>query len=418
MNHTVAAIFDRYGDAQSAMNALFNDGFTRADVKLSPAEESTDARQQALGERSAAPAEGESWGIGDFFRSLFSSDQHSDDAGMYSEAVRRGGYLLSIDAATEEQADRAADILAQYQPVDLDQRAGQWRSAGWTGYQANSPIYTAEETRNELEGYSSTTTIAGATPSAAAASSGAASASTSPPSATPQSAQTGEAIPVVEEQLQVGKRAVQRGGVRIYRHVTETPVQESVQLREEHVSVQRTPVDQPASAADIDAFKEGTLEVRETAEEAVVGKTARVVEEVQVGKEVTERTETISDTVRRTDVEVEPLGSQATAGSGTSAATVGTSGTTGTTAATGAIGDDLYRQHWQSAYGSSGGQYEDYASAYRYGADLAGRKQYQGYRWDELEPQVRADWETSHQGSPWERTKQAVRYGWEKMSGR
>ncbi len=400
MNQTVAAIFDRYGDAQSAMNALFNEGFTRADVKLSPAGESADARQQALGERSAAPAEGERWGIGDFFRSLFSSDQHSDDAGMYSEAVRRGGYLLSIDAATEEQADRAADILAQFQPVDLDQRAGQWRSTGWTGYEATAPIYTAEETRNELEGYRSSTTIAGVTPAAPATAPGATASPTaesSQSSLSHQTTQAGDAMPVVEEQLQVGKRAVQRGGVRIYRHVTETPVQESVQLREEHVLVQRTPVDQPASAADIDAFKEGTLEVRATAEEAVVGKTARVVEEVRVGKEVTERTETISDTVRRTDVEVEPLGAQA---------------------ATGSIGDDLYRQHWQSAYGSSGGQYEDYASAYRYGADLAGRKQYQGYRWDELEPQVRADWETSHQGSPWESTKQAVRYGWEKMSGR
>jgi hypothetical protein len=48
---------------------------------------------------------------------------------------------------------------------------------------------------------------------------------------------------------------------------------------------------------------------------------------------------------------------------------------------------------------------------------MAGQKQYQGYRWDELEPQVRRDWEASHQESPWERTKQAVRYGWEKMAG-
>ncbi len=392
MNHTVAAIFDSYGEAQSAMNALFNEGFTRADVKLSPAEETSEARQQALSEQASDKHEG--WGIGDFFRSLFSSDQHSDDAGMYSEAVRRGSYLLSVDASTEDQADRAADILGRFHPVDLDQRAGQWRSAGWTGYQSGSPIYTAEESRNEMAGYTSKTTVSGTaagtgTTATAAVAPGAVQGKTD--------VQAGEAIPVVEEQLQVGKRAVVRGGVRIYRHVTETPVQESVQLREEHVSVQRTPVDQPASAADIDAFKEGTVEVRETAEEPVVAKTARVVEEVRVGKEVTERTETVSDTVRRTDVEVEQLGAQA---------------------ATGTASDDVFRQHWQSAYGNSGGKYEDYASAYRYGANLAGQKQYHGYRWDELEPQVRSDWEASHQGSPWERTRQAVRYGWEKMTGR
>ena len=374
MSNTVAAIFDSYGDTQSAMNALFSEGFTRADVKLSPADETTEARQQALRERPAAAKEG--WGIGDFFRTLFGSDQGGDDAGMYSEALRRGAYLLSVDATSQEQADRAADILARFRPVDLDERAGHWRSAGWTGYQSGSPVYTAEESRKESAGYSGKATVSGT------------GAATAP---------TGEAIPVVEEQLQVGKRAVVRGGVRIYRHVTETPVQESVQLREEHVSVQRTPVDQPASSVDIDTFKEGTIEVRETAEEPVVAKTARVVEEVRVGKEVTERTETISDTVRRTDVEVEQLGAQAAAG---------------------IASDDVFRQHWQGAYGSSGGQYEDYASAYRYGANLAGQKQYQGYRWDELEPKVRSDWEASHQESPWERTRQAVRYGWEKMTGR
>jgi len=56
-----------------------------------------------------------------------------------------------------------------------------------------------------------------------------------------------------------------------------------------------------------EAFREGTLEVTERAEEAVVSKTARVVEEVVVGKQVEEHTETIRDTVRRTDVDVQEV---------------------------------------------------------------------------------------------------------------
>ncbi len=383
MNHTVAAIFDSYGDAQSAMNALFNEGFASADVKLSPSDDSSEARERAL-RGGSAPAES-GWGIGEFFRSLFGADQHSDDAGMYAEAIRRGSYLVTIAAATEAQADQAVSVVMRFSPVDLSPRAEHWRSRGWTGYQSASPVYTDDEIRNEQAAYQSKTTIAGTTPQATVTRGAADIAS-------------GEAtLPIVEEQLQVGKRVVNRGGVRIYRHVTETPVQESVQLQEERVTVTRTPVDQPASAADIGALKEGVTEIRETAEEAVVAKTARVVEEVRVAKEVTEHTETISDTVRRADVEVEPLGTQA---------------------GTGVASEDVFRQHWQSAYGSSGGKYEDYASAYRYGANLAGQQQYQGYRWDELEPQVRTDWEASHQGSPWERTRQAVRYGWEKMTGR
>lgn len=52
--------------------------------------------------------------------------------------------------------------------------------------------------------------------------------------------------------------------------------------------------------ADFANFKEGTFEVRETAEEALVGKTARAVEEVRIGKESTVHEETVRDTVRKT----------------------------------------------------------------------------------------------------------------------
>lgn len=89
--------------------------------------------------------------------------------------------------------------------------------------------------------------------------------------------------------------------------VTEKPVEETVILREEHVNVERRPVDKPLGAVGPDAFKEGVIEVAETGEEAIVSKQARVVEEVVVGKQVTEREETIRDTVKRTDVEVEQL---------------------------------------------------------------------------------------------------------------
>ncbi len=115
------------------------------------------------------------------------------------------------------------------------------------------------------------------------------------------------ALPVIEERIRVGKRQVERGGVRVQQHVTEKPVEETVTLREEHVSVERRPVDKPLGAVGPDAFKEGVIEVTETSEEAVVNKQARVVEEVVVGKDVTERAETVRDTVKRTDVEVEQL---------------------------------------------------------------------------------------------------------------
>ena len=114
-------------------------------------------------------------------------------------------------------------------------------------------------------------------------------------------------IPIVEEELVVGKREVNRGGVRVYRRMVEIPVEESIQLREEHVTVERRPVDRAVTEQDL-AFQGGhTIELTETAEEAVVGKSAYVVEEVHIGKQASERTERIHDTVRRTEVQLEEI---------------------------------------------------------------------------------------------------------------
>ncbi len=114
-------------------------------------------------------------------------------------------------------------------------------------------------------------------------------------------------IPIVEEELAVGKREVQRGGVRVYSRVVETPVEETVVLREEHATVERHPVNRPVTEADLEALRIQSVEVTETVEVPVVEKTARVVEEVLVSKETSERTQQIADSVRKTQVEVEQL---------------------------------------------------------------------------------------------------------------
>lgn len=116
-------------------------------------------------------------------------------------------------------------------------------------------------------------------------------------------------IPIVQEELEVGKRQVQSGGAHIRTGVIETPVEQTVNLREEHVSVTRHAVDESVMNGAA-AFQEQSFEVTETDEVPVVSKFARVVEEVVVGKTATERTETVRDTVRRTDVEIDDLGAK------------------------------------------------------------------------------------------------------------
>lgn len=114
-------------------------------------------------------------------------------------------------------------------------------------------------------------------------------------------------IPVIEEELQVGKRAVESGGVKVKTNITEHPVEETVRLREENVTVDRRPVDRAVSQGDLNKITEGEIRIPVVEEVPIVAKEARVVEEIVINKDVTERTETVSDTVRRTDVEVEDL---------------------------------------------------------------------------------------------------------------
>ncbi|KAA3436933.1 DUF2382 domain-containing protein [Rufibacter hautae] len=114
-------------------------------------------------------------------------------------------------------------------------------------------------------------------------------------------------IPIIEENLQVGKEEVETGGVHISSHMVERPVEEHVRLRQERVVVERTPVDRPVSERDLDNFREGEIELTEHAEVPVVNKEARVVEEVYFEKEVEEHDEVIRDTVRSTEVETDDL---------------------------------------------------------------------------------------------------------------
>jgi len=369
MENTVVGVYDSYTQAQNVVNELQACGFSRSDIQLSPETAPTTGQAATSDQQSSS-------GISNFFRSLFGMNEDAD-TGTYSEAVQRGHCVVTVNAPSDEMRERAADVMNRFSPIDIDERASQWRSEGWTGYAQPSAGQQAEA------------------------------------GATTQGTTTEEArIPIVEEELRVGKRAVQRGGVRIYQRVTETPVQESVNLRQEQVTVERQPVDQPATEADMAAFKEGTVELREMAEEPVVAKTAHVVEEVVVGKEVTQETADIKDTVRKTEVDVEQLGPEDKAQAATTATRTDYADTTMT------ADDADYRTHWQTAYSTSGGRYEDYDAAYRYGSTMAGSERFKNYRWEDVEPDIRSDWERSHPESTWEKVKDAVRYGAERVTGR
>lgn len=204
-------------------------------------------------------------GIGDritnFFNSLFGDDEET--ARTYTNAASDADAILTVQVDSSERAREAQAIFDRHDAIDAEDgtRSFGQQTAGGRDSQAT--------------------------------------------------------IPVIEEKMNVNKREVERGGARIRSRIVEKPVEASVRLREEHVVVNRRPVDREVTDADRANFRPGEMEITEHAEVPVIGKEARVVEEVEVGRTVAERDETVRDTVRSTDVDVEKIDSETDARSRT-----------------------------------------------------------------------------------------------------
>ncbi|GAB3724316.1 DUF2382 domain-containing protein [Spirosoma lituiforme] len=289
---TVIGVFDNASDAQDAVDKLISNGFSRDSIDLSTqaASDFTDTDTTRADRDDAHDS-----GIGGFFSSLFGSD--SDDSKKYSHAASRSS-IVTVHAQSSDEAEQAADLLDEYGAVDVDERAAEY---GYTNQNLTS------DAPNSVDQYNAASVGVPATGVGATGTGYGVTDDLTNTTDRLSSTEPDQTIKVIEENLEVGKREVERGGVRVRSRIIERPVEESVRLREERVHVQRTPVNRPATAADLNAFQEGSIELVEHAEVPVVSKTANVVEEISVGKEVNERVETVRDTVRSTDVEVENL---------------------------------------------------------------------------------------------------------------
>lgn len=274
MTQTITAMFDTRAHAMEAYEKLVAAGIPQASIRLTP---ETDAAYT----RSERSSYDHTRDEGGFWTSLKDMFLPEEDRYTYAEGMSRGSIMLS---ATVEDAHvaKAMDVLEEAGAVNIDEREAAWRQEGWAGYKAPSMATGAAATAGTAVGAASTASTA-----------------------TAAAGRSNEAIPIVEERLNVGKRVTEHGRVRLRSYVVETPVSEQVSLRDETVHVDRRSVDRPVTAADEALFKERTIEAVERDEEAVVSKEARVTGEVGLRKEVEQRTETVTDKVRRTEVEVE-----------------------------------------------------------------------------------------------------------------
>jgi len=288
MRQTVVGIFDSESEAQNAVLKLESDGFMRENIDLSG---------RMSGDSNRENARDEDFGdkIGNFFNSLFGSD--NNDARNYSEVARRGT-VVTVHTDSEDEAERAVDILDLYGAVDVNDRVGSYQdNLNDNQYNTTRSSETYGTVNPDLNREYDTDTIR------------------NPNLNTNEEFRESDwdenrtdrenTIPIVEEQMNVGKREVETGGVKVRSRIIERPMEETLRLRTERVNIERNPVNRPANESDIQNFKEGTIEMNQREEVPVVNKEAQVVEEVSVGKNVEEKTETIRDTVRKTEVDVE-----------------------------------------------------------------------------------------------------------------
>jgi stress response protein YsnF len=205
--------------------------------------------------------------ITDFFNNLFGGGDN-DDADRYSRVGNSGCSIVTVHAQSEDEAEMAADVLDDCGAVDVDEKASK---LGYTNTRSEG-MGDRQRVSNERE----------------------------------------QSIPIIREDMEVGKREVERGGVRVRSRIVERPVEEHIRLREEHVNVEREPVNRPVTDADMRNLQDRDIELTEHTEVPVVNKEARVVEEVRLNKDVKEKDETIRDTIRNTDVDVDRLSGDTT----------------------------------------------------------------------------------------------------------
>jgi uncharacterized protein (TIGR02271 family) len=447
MTKRVVAVYNDFDTARQVVEALVNAGFDRDDISLVANDSNTEYRQYLEdydADDDVKPGEGAGFGAvvgtlvglgvalipgigpviaagplaaalmagigaaagaatGGIVASLVDFGIPEEEANIYAENVRRGGTLVAVEV-DDNRVGEAQNIMNRYSPIDIEESGRTFRSSGWNEFDANTTDYSPSTTATTGSMYGAGSAASNPTSDMSSTRSGMTSGTTSGSmSGSSSRNMTGDdqaRFEVVEEDLQVGKRAVEEGAVRVRSVVTETPVEEQVTLREEHVNVERHPVDRPANSADLN-FEEQTIEMTERREEPVVSKVARVVEEVVVGKEVNERTETIRDTVRRKDVEID-----------NSASGTGMSYRPYTEYESG------FRTHFTTNYANSGYTYDQYSPAYRYGYTLATNDRFNRYNdWTQMEPEARRYWEERNPNT-WDRFKDTIRDAWYEVTGR
>jgi len=302
MNHTLAAVFETRAEAILAQEELVHNGFDRDRINI---HDSGSVAGTARIDDDASIL----GNVKQMFSDMLGRD-HADQH-VYAEALNRGHTVLSLDTVDLAAAERAADIIDDFNPIDIDEHESMWRSSGWGSDVLRSGVGMQQ-------------TSIGASQLAA-------------------------------------------------------PEQHGIRQREDAVVFARS--EQIPTAA-------GSMQ-RGDVVSGTMPPAAEAVADIQ-------------NTVQRSGMRIYPRD----AGINQDSIDILTGNEE--------VEDDHFRSHWEKTY--TGGTYQEYDPAYRYGESMKGNPGYRDREWNDVEPELRANWESQQPQSSWEKFKDAVKEGWERIT--
>ncbi|HWW71945.1 MAG TPA: hypothetical protein VN089_18545 [Duganella sp.] len=124
MTHTLAAVFETRAEATKAQEELILNGFDGGSIQI------TDSGSAA----GRARIDDDASILGNI-KQMFSDliGREHADRHVYAEALNRGHAVLTIETEDMDKADLAADIVEDFNPIDIDEHETMWRASGWTG---------------------------------------------------------------------------------------------------------------------------------------------------------------------------------------------------------------------------------------------------------------------------------------------
>jgi uncharacterized protein (TIGR02271 family) len=267
---TIVTMFSNISLAEGAKRNLIKAGFLDDDIDIISGE-----RLRTEGHEARHPG---------FWQRLFGNTLEEDQAEVYEDAMRTGGVVLSL-RADEDELPRALGILDAHE--ELTERSAALPDDYAPDDGLTAPASGTLQENGAIDPLQTDSAHRGAA----------------------RTALTGDesdedVLRLAEERLEVGKRLVSEGSTRVRRYTVTDRVSENVSLHEQHAEIFRRPVNETGSPDQVD-WSEKTVEVEETHEQPVVNKTAQIIEEVVLRKEASDRVETINDSVRRQEVDID-----------------------------------------------------------------------------------------------------------------